>query len=110
VLLNGRPLRRTLQVPDGALKPGVNTILVRMSPKTKDGERLVSSTVRLASVSRSGYSIVAYGQNRLTFRNLRHRVSVADAAGQAVPVRTETAGAFTHVSFEGRGPHAVTLR
>jgi hypothetical protein len=64
----------------------------------------------LASASRSGHSIVAHGQNRVTFRDLRHRVSVADAPGQIVRAWTEAAGDFTHVSFQGRGPHAVTLR
>ncbi len=114
VLLNGRPLSHTLQVPDGALTPGRNSILVRMSPTAKDRERLVSSTVRLQSVEAPGgvvrYSVAAYGQNRLTFRSLRHRVSVENASGRPVATRVDAAGAFTHVTFEGRGGHTVTLR
>ena len=110
VLLNGRPLLGTLQIPDRALKAGGNTVLVRMSARAGPHEDLVSSTVRLLSAAGRQYRVVAYGQNRLTFRALRHRVSVADASGRPVPTREETAGAFTHVSFDGRGDHTLTLR
>ena len=110
VLLNRLPLRGTLQIPDGALAPGRNAVLVRMSPKAKEGERLISSTVRLVSVSGPRYSVVAYGQNRLTFQGLTHSVRITDSSGRDVPARLESAGAFTHVSFEGRGGHTVRLR
>ena len=110
VLVNSLPLRGTLQIPDGALAPGRNAVLVRMSPKAKEGERLISSTVRLVSVSGPRYAVVAYGQNRLTFQGLTHSVRITDASGRNVPARLESAGAFTHVSFEGRGGHTVRLR
>jgi hypothetical protein len=110
VLLDGRPLAGTLQLPDGALKAGGNAVLVRMSPRAGPREELVSSTVRLLSAAGRRYELVAYGQNRLTFSSLRHRTSLVDASGRVVPTREERAGAFTHVSFDGRGPHTLTLR
>jgi len=110
VLLNGRPLAGTLQIPDRALKAGGNTVLVRMSPRASEPEELVSSTVRLLSVAGRRYQVMAYGQNRLTFRSLRHRLSIADASGRSVPTKEERAGAFTHVSFDGRGAYTVGRR
>jgi hypothetical protein len=81
-----------------------------MSSRASEREDLVSSTVRLRSVTGRRYQVMAYGQNRLTFRNLRHRPSIVDAAGRPVSVAEERAGAFTHVSFDGRGAHTVSLR
>jgi hypothetical protein len=113
VVLNGAPLEHTLQIPDGALAPGDNVLVVKMGAGAKAGERLSSSTVRLESVSSEGavtrFQIEAFGQNRLTFGDLVREVSILDDAGAPVEVRTVPDGAFTHVSFEGRGVFTVIL-
>ena len=109
VTIAGRPLEGTLQVPDEALRPGDNTVVVRRSPQAVAAERLSSSTVQLHSVTGKRYLVTAYGQNRLTFENLRHVARVRDAAGTPVATAVERAGAFTHVSFDGRGRFSVSL-
>jgi len=109
VTLNGQPLTGTLQVPDEALRPGDNTIVVHLSPQAPAVERLSSSTVQLRSVAGRRYALLAYGQNRLTFENLKHHLTVRDAAGNVVPTRLERADDFTHVSFDGAGRFTVAL-
>jgi hypothetical protein len=113
VTLNDEPLRHTLQVPDGALRPGDNTIHVRLAPGATPGERLSSSTVRLDTASTEGpvtrFEIVAYGQNRLTFGDLTRVVTVTDVSGVPVEVRSVPDGDFTPLYFEGRGAFTVTL-
>ncbi len=109
VTLNGRPLEGTLQVPDETLRPGENAVVVRMSARACQAERLSSSSVRLLSVEGRRYEVTAYGQNRLSFENLRHTARVRDAAGRPAPTRVERAGAYTHVSFDGRGRFTITL-
>ena len=114
VTLNGQPLLHTLQVPDEALRPGSNRVVVTMWPETRATERLSSSTVRLRSVRARGeatrYEVTAFGQNRLTFADLTRGPFVTDAGGRPVPTRIERESSFTHIRFDGRGPFTVTLR
>jgi hypothetical protein len=114
VTLNGTPLAHTLQVPDEALRPGENAIVVTSWAETEPTERLSSSTVRLRSVREGGavtrYDVTAYGQNRLTFEALTRAPLVTDASGRPVPTSLEEDGPFTHVGFPGRGEFTVSLR
>jgi hypothetical protein len=111
--VNGEPLEHTLQLPEQALTPGNNAIVVRMAAGARPGERLSASTVRLVSASAEGdatvFEVEGYGPNRLTFGDLAREVDVIDEAGEPVDVRIVPDGAFTHVSFEGHGAFTVVL-
>jgi hypothetical protein len=69
--------------------------------------------VRLLSVATGDqttrFAIEAFGQSRLTFGDLSSQVTVVDEAGKPVELRRVRDGAFTHVSFDGRGAFTVTL-
>ncbi len=113
LLLDGRSIEHTLQLPEARLLAGANRLVVQMGEgHGMPAPLLVSSTVRLLQVSRAGagraaYEVEAFGRNVLVFRGTP-RVAIRDAAGRSVPARTRTIGRHLYVDFEGRGSHRVT--
>jgi hypothetical protein len=111
VTLDGRPLLHTLQLPEKSLAVGPHRVRVLMARGRGAAlPLLVSSTVRLEDVARSGegarYDVQAFGENVLVFRG-EPAVAVHDASGRTVPVSARTIGGHRYVRFEGRGRFAA---
>ncbi len=128
VLLNGKLIAGSLQIPDSLLVDGKNALVVGLGSRPLAGPVLVSSTVRLESVKPSSagdssgahgaavdrrgpvtYAIEGLGRNVLVFRG-RPQVRVRDAAGRAVRVRLRSLDRHTAYDFEGRGRFQVVAR
>lgn len=109
ILLNGRPMQHTLQVPDNRLTGGANSVLVELSAEAADGPMLVYSTVELADVERGAagitYRLVGHGQCVLAFRGIRGEVIVRDSKGRPVAAKHEQRDGHLFVEFEGRGAY-----
>jgi hypothetical protein len=113
VLVNGRALANTYQIPESTLTEGANEVVVRMGPRQRSDDTLVTSTCALLGMDERrgvvGYALRAYGKNLLVFERLSRHATVRDARGQAVEVSTRTWGPFTEIEFEGRGEFGVRL-
>jgi hypothetical protein len=85
-------------------------LLTSMDTEHHDEAEMMDALDYLVPQSvRPVFDIEAHGQNRLTFGDLTREVVVVDDAGLLVEVRRGRDGAFTHLSFEGRGSFTVTL-
>jgi hypothetical protein len=109
VLVNGKPLGGTLQIPEDRIVKGKNKLEVEMSADAKPKDGLIASTVRLDSVEGGSFRVHAFGQNTLTFKGLTKIVTVRSVAGVPVPVKSESDGDITWFDFPGRGDFIVTL-
>jgi hypothetical protein len=113
IILNGRPLAHTLQIPEWLLVEGTNTLTIRQGADALAGPVLASSTVRLESVEEQGrasvYRLEAFGASVLVFRG-RPAVDVRDDTGRRVAVTSRTSAGHTAIVFEGRGRYQVSVR
>jgi len=113
VVLNGKPVLHSLQVPDGRLVPGPNRLVVGLGPEAPAMPLLVSSTVRLEAVAPAGgavtYAVEGFGRNVLAFRG-RPAIEVRDAGGRRVVAAIRSSAGHTSIDFEGRGGFRVVAR
>ena len=113
VVLNGKPLPHTYQIPESLLKKGKNRLVIRMAEAANGEDTLISSTVRLGSACETGgtvrLDIEAFGRNVLVFKNLGKKVAIADSAGRPVAADIQKMDAFSFVEFKGRGLFTVML-
>ncbi len=112
VLLNGRPLEHTLQIPDSRMRKGANRVEVRLGTAKAASPVLVFSTVRLHDVEqREGvtvFDVEGYCQNVLVFRDANRAVRVSDGKGRTMSTTEARHGRHLFVEFGGRGRFAVT--
>jgi len=108
LLVNGKELNGTFQIPEDALKKGDNTVEVLMSGKAKPQNVLVSSTLRLLSTNKGIYKMEAYGKNTVCFRGLSKNLKITDENAKPVSVTLTSAEGLTWADFEGRG--LITIR
>jgi len=109
VLVNGRPLEDTLQIPEDRIIKGENKVEVEMTPGGKVKDCLIASTVRLDSIEDRRLHIHAFGKNMLTFKGLTKTVQVTSIGGEPVFGKSESEGDITWIDFPGRGDFLVTL-
>jgi hypothetical protein len=109
VLVNGRPLEDTLQIPEDRIIKGENKVEVEMTPGGKVKDCLIASTVRLDSIEDRRLRIHAFGKNMLTFKGLTKTVQVTSIGGEPVFGKSESEGDITWIDFPGRGDFLVTL-
>jgi len=109
VLVNGRPLEDTLQIPEDRIIKGENKVEVEMTPGGKVKDCLIASTVRLDSIEDRRLHIHAFGKNTLTFKGLTKTVQVTSIGGEPVFGKSESEGDITWIDFPGRGDFLVTL-
>jgi hypothetical protein len=111
--LDGRPLARTLQLPEASLGPGRHTLAIGLGKGALAGPVLTGSTLRLlAAAAQHGgalYEVEAFGCNVLVFRG-RPRVEVEDANGRIVRTAERASGTHSAFEFEGRGRFRVRAR
>ncbi len=114
IMLNGKELTGTFQIPDNRLKEGDNILIVDMAEDPAKENILAKSTVLLNDVKaekgQTIYNITAYGKNVLTFMNLSKGVQVTDEAGKAVNTETKQMDNLKYIDFEGRGDYLVVLK
>jgi len=109
LLVNGKELKGTYQLPEALLKKGDNKVEVILSASAKPQNVLVSSTLRLLSANGGTYKLQAYSKNTVCFRGLTKKLSVTDANGKAVKAVMTTSEGLTWADFEGRGEMTVSL-
>lgn len=109
VVVNGRPLEGTLQIPEDRIVKGENKVEVEMAAEGKAKDCLIASTVRLDSVEGGRYRVHGFGKNTLTFKGLTKSVKVTSAGGTLVPVKSESDGDISWIDFAGRGDFVVML-
>jgi len=113
VTVNGKSLQNTLQVPEGALHEGANTLRVRMGTPARLEPLLVASTVRLLAVTRIrksvSYQLDTFGKNILIFRNLSSLPRITGADGKPVRFERHEQDGRTYIEFAGRGTVQVVL-
>jgi hypothetical protein len=109
ILVNGRPLEDTLQIPEDRIIKGENKVEVEMTPGGKVKDCLIASTVRLDSIEDRRFHIHAFGKNMLTFKGLTKTVQVTSIGGEPVFGKSESEGDITWIDFPGRGDFLVTL-
>lgn len=108
LLINGKELNGTFQIPEEALKKGDNTIEVIMSGKAQPQNVLVSSTLRLLSANKGFYKMEAYGKNTVCFRGLSKKLKITDENGKPVKAIFTNVEGLSWADFEGRG--VITIR
>ncbi|MBD3243817.1 MAG: hypothetical protein GF331_24715 [Chitinivibrionales bacterium] len=113
ILLNGKPLEHTLQIPDSRIRKGANSAEVQLAKAPAAGPVLVFSTVRLHKVDvHDGtplYDIEGYCQNVLVLRDTDCPVTVTDTAGRAVSTSESRHGRHLFVEFWGSGRFIANL-
>lgn len=113
VLLNGRPLEFTLQVPDSRVRKGANRIDVQLVKQPATMPTLVFSTVRLHRITVRGgrprYDIEGYCQNVLIFRDVPGSVVVTDSHGRTVETAAQRHGRHLFVEFWGQGRYEAAV-
>jgi len=112
LMLNGKPLTSTLQIPENKLKKGVNTLVVEMKKNAEPENLLVASTVQLRStnsVNNATYDVTAYGKNVLTFKNLTKRVKILGSDGREKICNKIKMDNFEYIEFFGRGEFNIIL-
>jgi len=110
LLVNGKELKGTFQIPENLLLKGDNKVEVLMTAKAKPQNILVSSTSRLLSVKSNAYQLQTYGKNTVCFRELSKKVIVADQNGKIIPTTQTNVDGLTWFDFEGRGVYTITLK
>ena len=109
VVVNGRPLENSLQVPEDRISKGEHNVEVEMTPDAKLKDCLIASTVRLDSIEEGRLRIHAFGKNMLTFKGLSKTAKITSVAGEPVSAKTESDGDITWIDFPGRGDFLVML-
>lgn len=109
VVVNGKPLEGTLQIPEDRIVKGENKVEVEMAPGAAAKDCLIASTVRVDSVEGGGFRVHGFGKNTLTFKGLTKTVKVSSVGGAAVAIKSESEGDVTWIDFPGRGDFRVTL-
>jgi hypothetical protein len=109
VVVNGKPLEGTLQIPEDRIVKGENKVEVEMTPEAKTKDCLIASTVQLDSVEGEQLRIHAFGKNTLTFKGLTKTVKVTSLAGAPVGVKNGSESDITWIDFPGKGDFVVTL-
>jgi hypothetical protein len=114
ILLNGKKLSNTYQIPENRLKKGSNKVIVNMSSEPQPKNVLAKSTVILEEVKVKGnqivYDIETYGHNILTFLNLSKSLTVIDSSGNEVNTSIKQMDELTNFKFEGRGRFKIVLK
>jgi hypothetical protein len=139
ILLNGKPLEHTLQVPDARVRKGANAVVVELAAQPPAGPVLIYSTVRLIDTAVAAqtvsYKLECHCQNVLIFRGVPEGVRegirgvpagvrsvragvpagaagtviIRDARGREVPATHTRQGAYLFVEFPGRGQFVATV-
>ncbi len=110
LLVNGKELKGTYQLPEALLKKGDNKVEVVLSTSAKPQNVLISSTLRLLSANAGTYKMQAYNKNTVCFRGLSKKLSITDAKGKAIEAVMTSADGLTWADFEGRGEVTVSLK
>jgi hypothetical protein len=109
VVVNGRALEGTLQIPEDRIVKGENKIEVEMAPAARAKDCLIASTVRLDSMEGGRLRVHGFGKNTLTFKGVTENVTVTSTSGAPVNVKKESEGAISWIDFPGTGDFVVTL-
>ena len=109
ILLNGKELTGTYQIPDRLVKKGDNLVEIELSQDAKVDNILISSTVRLLSAETGKYNVLTYGKDVLVFKNLSKNVVVKDASGIEIKTELQKMDQLTYIEFKGRGLVTVVL-
>ena len=109
VVVNGRPVENSLQLPEDRIIKGENNVEGEMTPDAKLKDCLIASTVRLDSIEEGRLRIHAFGKNMLTFKGLSKTAKITSVAGEPVSAKTESDGDITWIDFPGRGDFLVML-
>jgi hypothetical protein len=110
LLVNGKELKGTYQLPEALLKKGDNKVEVFLSAASKPQNVLVSSTLRLLSANGGTYNMEAYGKNSVCFRGLNKNITITDASGKAVVFTLTDSEGLTWADFEGRGVMNIRIK
>lgn len=113
ILVNGKELKNSLQIPDGEILKGENTVTVELKKEAKQANLLVSSTVRLNQMKVQDdavlYEITALAKNLLVFKNPDKKILILDSSGKEVPFTKNEHEGLQHVEFNGKGDFTVQL-
>jgi hypothetical protein len=109
--LNGKPLKYTLQIPDGRLKAGENRVDIVMDEKRDQSPCLVYSTIRLNDMVEEKdkviYEVQGYSQNVLVIKHVSGEVKVFNTKHDPVTATLSKEGNYLFVEFWGKGEYRV---
>lgn len=108
ILINGKPLLGSLQIPENRILKDKNTIEVLGSEIENKMPILIESTVKLVSLNGKKYTIEAVGKNAISFGNIKN-ISVKDKNNKPVTFRKIVKKNITHIDFEGVGLFFVEI-
>lgn len=111
ILLNGKELKNTLQIPDEDLLTGKNKVEIFLSSETNNSPQLVYSTLRLLNTTEQGnkinYKIKGYCQDVLIFKNVKENPVIKDKSGNLVNASYKKDGIYLFVEFFGKGDYSI---
>ena len=111
LVINGRPVPHTLQVPEAALADGANEVTLLGGGRHPC---LLRSTVRLESVAVKGgdvtYALTAFGPAELVFAEEPRGAVARDGSGRELPLAHSAADGLHFVRFEARGEATFRCR
>jgi len=111
LVINGRPVPHTLQVPEAALADGANEVTLLGGGRHPC---LLRSTVRLESVAVKGgdvtYALTAFGPAELVFAEEPRGAAARDGSGRELPLAHSAADGLHFVRFEARGEATFRCR
>ncbi len=106
VLINGKELRFSYQVPEDLLTRGKNHIDVQKGIGERGEPVLIYSTLLLRSVkaqdSNVEYVMDAFGKNVLRFKRLTGKLEVRDEKGAIIEHTQSSFDKLTQIEFKGR--------
>jgi hypothetical protein len=113
VVMNGKELAGSLQIPDDRVRSGKNRVLVELGRGKPTGACLVYSTMRLHSVGAQKaprvYELSGLCQNVLAFRDLGEEVEVLDGEGRVVAFTRKDFGRHSFIEIGDRGKFTVRV-
>jgi len=109
VLLNGKSIENSFQIPENQLIKGKNQVVVKMKKNTVLKNTLISSTSKLLSSTKYTMILEGFGKNILVFKNLGMKVNVKQNTGKTLPISIQKVDNLTYIEFVGRGKFLVEL-
>ncbi len=111
IIIDGQPLRGTLQLPDNLLSD-CKSVTVKQG-KSAGESRLATSSVRLLNVTNDEkgvlYEIEAFGHNQAGFIGEPGQLEITDADGRSIPTQKEKEEGLYWIIFEGRGRFSMCI-
>jgi hypothetical protein len=114
IMLNGKELRHTFQIPDNYVKNGINKVSIELQNKENHKNLLVSSTVRLMEVKESDneihFKIKGFSQNVLIYKNLDGDIGIKDSNGKKISFKRNKSEKYSFIEFFGKGNFMVEVK